>query len=195
MVPLPKAAGKRQKTSFALDIGFGGAERIRKLAEKKKRNRMIYGIENEKQYGVMPSRQRSIKLMFGDASKRIKNLPSSTFSLVSMDFFPLTDIRREAEIKSTTRIDVRETSVNKFPTLLKDVRRILKPHGRFVITVPGGAVSSMDTVLFANGFRRISFKDVSASEKNSTASMKAHFEMAKTDRGAQPCRIIAVKTE
>ena len=193
---LRKGLGRGSPKSFRfLDVGFGNAERIANYARKKRSKlRLFYGVEQEKQRTLVPSRQKNVKLMYGDVQAKLKKMPSNSLNAVNMDFFPLTAQRiRPNGFTAQGLPRFEATTQVLFPKLMGEIRRVLGKNGRLYLTVPAGAVSEMDAILYENGFKEMHFFNVPESQKNATQAMREHFKLAQTDPSARPVRMVVAK--
>lgn len=196
MPPQVSRKASQPKRLKLLDIGFGNAQRIAKYAKRvRSAKRFFYGIEKEKQLTLVPARQHNVKLMIGDAQKKVDKLPSKSLDIINMDFFPLTKINSKVVGGNMHGLIFNHEVVEVYPKLLASINRVLKKNGRLCLTVPAAAVGDVDAILYKNGFKEIYFYDVPASQKNFTSAMNGHFDLAKNDSSAIPCRVIAVKRE
>jgi hypothetical protein len=92
-----------------------------------------------------------------------------------------------------TRTSFKEIVTQTSPGLINQIMRVLKKKGRLYITVPAGGISAVDTVLGLAKVDYREFRPVPESKKNSTADMREHFNLAKTDPGARPYYFVVVK--
>ncbi len=191
----PRKRTPSAKRLRMLDIGHGEAQRIARYARRaRSKNRFFYGMEKERQFTFVPSRQHNVKLMIGDAEAKLRKLPSRSLDVVNMDFFDLTEA--SSKIDGFTKQGMPKIRVSTkvlFPTLLKEVKRVLDKNGRLFLTVQAGAVGDIDALLGNHDFIETRFFDVPENQKNATTEMRKHFELAKTKPSARPVRFIAVK--
>tara|TARA_Y100000310_G_scaffold327497_2_gene393966 strand:- start:1127 stop:1726 length:600 start_codon:yes stop_codon:yes gene_type:complete len=193
LIIIPPAKKPRPKGMRFLDIGFGKAERIASYARRpRSKNRFFMGIEAKKRKGVrVPSRQHNVKLVIGDAVKRMKRLKPKSFNVINIDFVPF--LRKEAVGVTGLQTRIEARYVEAMPGLLKEARRVLPEGGRFYITVPFSDALETKVMMEKAGFKQTRADEVPESKMNTTDEMRKHFEYAETDITAMPWRVVGIK--
>ena len=193
LIIIPPAKKPRPKGMRFLDIGFGKAERIASYARRpRSKNRFFMGIETKKRKGVrVPSRQHNVKLVIGDAVKRMKRLKPKSFNVINIDFVPF--LRKEAVGVTGLQTRIEARYVEAMPGLLKEARRVLPEGGRFYITVPFSDALETKVMMEKAGFKQTRADEVPESKMNTTDEMRKHFEYAETDITAMPWRVVGIK--
>lgn len=180
-----------------LEIGFGKAERIARYArQKRSKKRVFRGIDLKKRTGLLvPTRQHNVKLMFGDAAKRMKKLPANSFDVIAMDF---AEVLKKKATDTTVGEDkgivrVRGQYVEAIPGFFAQAKRVLQNNGRIFITMPLSEIVEIESMLRKAGFAEIRHAEVPEKNKNNTYEMRKHFEYAETEYIAMPYLVSAVK--
>jgi len=196
----------RNKLISVLDLGFEDAQRLNALALRHPEKRFM-GIEVTKAKGVV-TRRHNLKLIWGDALRKLKRLRSQSVKIVTADFLfsemKVGNISETRKLELLGMLGIRPTEENmgeyhkKRKQIAEQVKRVLIPNGRFVVVGYRADLKLTEEILRDSGFTYKVFP-VPESEMGKTKFLKKIQERLKeapqNRERMQPMKIVARKRQ
>ncbi|MBI2529747.1 MAG: hypothetical protein HYW05_01215 [Candidatus Diapherotrites archaeon] len=196
-MPLPKSRCPKPTINL-LDLGFEDAKGLTYFASKRQhKNKKFMGIEWTKQKGLM-TRRHNLKLVWGDALNKLRRLPSESVKIITADFL-FTEFKVggfDPSVLGWRSTFFEKEFQNQRIEVAKQIKRILVPNGRFVITEYNDNLRPTQEILNASGFS-YTIKPLSETKFSRTTFLgKISNYLEKNPElkdKVKPMRIIAIK--
>lgn len=188
------------KKRVFLDLGagelrpFGMKSRLLQMIEreqaKKESKWRLIGIDLE----AKPIRGRKYAILKADVLNYLKKRQSNSVDVINSDlfvgsyYFSSFALKRMAEDKNIGKVEV-------LKDYLKEIKRVLKPNGRFYLTVELHFVLNLKDALEKEGFKIIGTKDIAVlQKKGKLISPAAEYTLEKLGHQHHKIlRVVAVK--